>query len=58
MEIDKVLEVLNNALREKDTTIWLREKEIENLKAELSLALKAIEEITMNKEIVKNEQSN
>lgn len=58
MEIDKVLEVLNKALSEKDTTIWLREKEIENLKAELSLALKAIEEITMNREIVKNEQSN
>lgn len=28
MKIDKVLEVLNNALTDKDMTIWLRDEEI------------------------------
>ena len=35
MEINKVLEVLNNALADKDLTTWLQKEEIKRLKNEL-----------------------
>ena len=45
MEIDKVLEVLNNALRDKDMTIWLRDEELKMARNEIELLKEKIKEL-------------
>jgi hypothetical protein len=45
MEIDKVLEVLNNALRDKDLTIWLRDEEIRRLRENEKILKEEIERL-------------
>lgn len=45
MEIDNVLEVLNNALRDKDLTIWLRDEEIKRLRESEKILKEEIERL-------------
>lgn len=45
MDISKVLEVLNDALRDKDVTIYLQGEDIKRLKAENEKLIAEIEEL-------------
>lgn len=56
MDISKVLEVLNDALRDKDVTIYIQGEEIKKLKAE-NEELKAESE-ELREEIIKTVEEN
>ena len=45
MEIDKILETLNNALREKDLTIWLRDEELKVARKEIEILREEIRKL-------------